>query len=95
MHLSDEPFSFVFFIISLIRSHPHLPFPFRHLFDGIAEHGARHLMSMLMEEIAKQVHRDALAHLAEHPTYGLVHQIVGMVKVDLGISQTPRRVSLL
>ena len=50
---------------------------------------------MLTEEVAQQVHGDSLAHLAQHPAYGLVHQVVRMVQMDLGIAQSPRWVALL
>ena len=44
--------------------HPLLALGIGHLFDGIAEHGARHFVGMLVEEVAEEVHRDALAHLS-------------------------------
>jgi hypothetical protein len=43
--------------------HPVLSFLFRHLFDGIAQHGARHLMGMLTQEFTKQVHGTSFTHL--------------------------------
>ena len=48
-------------------AHPHLSFPFLHLFDGIAKHGAGHFMRMLAQELPKQVHRHTLSHLTQHP----------------------------
>ena len=75
--------------------HPILALRLRHFLDGIAESRARHLMGMLTEEVAKQIHRDALTHLAQHPAHSLVHEVVGMMKVELGIAQAPRRVALL
>ena len=72
-----------------------MPLLVGHLLDGIAEGGTRHLVDVLAEEIAQQIHAAAFTHLAKHPTYGLMHQVVGMVKVPLGIAQTPRRVTLL
>ena len=52
-------------------------------------------MGMLFEEVAEEVHADAFAHLAEHPTDRLVHEVVGMMQMHLGIAETPRRVALL
>ena len=79
----------------LLDGHPVLPFLFRHLFDGVTEGGARHVVGMLAEEVAEEVHRDALAQLAEHPADSLVHEIVGMVEMDLGIAETPGGVAKL
>ena len=50
---------------------------------------------MLTEEITKEIYRDALAHLAEHPTYGFVHQIVRVMQMDFGIAQAPRGIAHL
>ena len=50
---------------------------------------------MLAQEVAKQVHRDAFTHFAEHPTNSLVHEVVRMMQMDFSIAQTPRRVSHL
>ena len=50
---------------------------------------------MQLEEITEQVHGYTFAHLAEHPTHSLVHQVVRMVQMDFGITQTPRGVTLL
>ena len=44
---------------------------------------------MLAEEVTKEIHRDALAHLAKHPADGLVHQVVRMMKMDLSIAEAP------
>ena len=74
---------------------PVLAFWFRHLFDGVAEGGARHLVGMLVEEVAKEVHPYPFTHLAQHPAHRLVHEVVGMMEVDLSIAQAPRRVALL
>ena len=81
-------------------THPFLALLFRHLFDGVTEHGAGHCVGMLAEEVAQEVHasldlRSRLAHLAEHPTYGLMHEVVGVVQVDFGITQAPRWVALM
>ena len=72
-----------------LNRHPLLALGIGHLLDGIAEHGARHLVGMQMEEIAEEVHGYALAHLTEHPADGLVHQVVLMVQVDFCIAETP------
>ena len=69
--------------------HPQPPFFLVHLFDGVSQGGAVHLVDVLVEKISKEVHADALAHLAEHPSHRLVHQVVGMVEVFLGIMQAP------
>jgi hypothetical protein len=50
---------------------------------------------MLLQKVAQKVHTDALAHLAEHPSDGLVHEVVRVVEVHLGITETPRWVALL
>jgi hypothetical protein len=50
---------------------------------------------MLAEEVAEEIHGDALAHLAEHPADGLVHEVVGMVEMDLGIAEAPGGVAVL
>ena len=50
---------------------------------------------MLAEKVAEEIHRDALAHLAKHPADGLVHEVVGMVEMNLGIAQAPRGVAHL
>ena len=67
----------------------------RHLLDGIAEHGARHLVGMTVEEVAQQFDAASLAHLAEHPARCLLHQVVGVVQVHLCIAQAPGGVALL
>ena len=47
-------------------------------------------MGMSTKEIAKEVDgRGRIAHLAEHPARGFVHQVVGMVEVNLGIAEAP------
>ena len=66
-----------------------------HFLNGIAEHGARHLVGMQMEEIAEEVHGYALAHLTEHPADCFMHQVVGMMEMNLCVAQAPRRVALL
>ena len=52
-------------------------------------------MGVLTEEVAEELHRYALAYLEKHPAYGLMHQVVGVVKMYLGIAQAPGRVVLL
>ena len=74
---------------------PLLSFFFGHLFDGVAKHGAGHLVGVLAEKLAEDIHRDTFAHLAEHPADSLVHEVVGMMEMDLGIAETPRGVTLL
>ena len=74
---------------SLSSAHPLLTFFLGHLFDGIAEHGAGHLMGMLAEELTEEVHGHALTHLAEHPADGFVHQVMRMMEMDLGIAEAP------
>ena len=49
-------------------------------------------MGMLFEEVAEEVHADAFAHLAEHPTDCLVHEVVGMMQVHLGIAEDRKSV---
>ena len=66
-----------------------------HLLDGIAKHGARHLVGMLAEEVTEEIHGATFTHFAEHPTDGFVHEIVGMMEMDFGIAQTPRWVAHL
>ena len=80
---------------NLSSVHPLFPLLLGHLLDGVAEHGAGHLVGMLAEELAKEVHGYSFAHLAKHPSDGFVHEVVRMVEVDLGIAETPRRVALL
>ena len=69
--------------------HPLFAFRLRHLLDGVAEHSAGHFVGMLAEEVTKDIHRDTLTHLTEHPADGLMHEVVGMVEMDLSISETP------
>jgi hypothetical protein len=57
--------------------------------DGVAEGGARHVVGVLAEEFSQQVFANALAHLAEHPAYGFMHKVVGVMQMDLGIAQAP------
>ena len=76
-------------------THPLLALRLRHLLDGIAEHGTGHLVGMLAKELTEEVHGNALTHLSQHPTHGLVHEVVGVVQVDLCIAEAPRRVALL
>ena len=52
-------------------------------------------MCMLTEELAQQIHRHTLAHFAQHPPHGFMHQVVRVVQVHLSITQAPRRVTLL
>ena len=75
--------------------HPSFTLRFRHLLDGIAEGGARHLLGVLAKEIAQQVHAASLAHLAQHPARGLLHQVVRVVQVFLSIAQAPGWIALL
>lgn len=50
---------------------------------------------MLAEKVAEEAHVVAFAHFSQHPTYGFVHEVVGVVQVYFGIAEAPRRVSLL
>lgn len=68
---------------------PKFPFVIRHLFYRIAQGRAGHLGSMLLKEIAQQLHIHPLAYLAKHPSHRLVHKVVGMMQVHLGIAQAP------
>ena len=70
-------------------AHPVLSFYGFQLLYGVAQGGARHLEDVLAEEVAQQVGRHALAHLAQHPSHGFVHEVVGVLKVALGIAQAP------
>ena len=47
-----------------VDGHPLLAFGIGHFFDGIAEHGARHFVGMLVEEVAEEVHGASFAHLS-------------------------------
>ena len=44
---------------------------------------------MLMKKITKQIHIYAFTHLAKHPPYSLVHQVMRMMEMNLCISQAP------
>ena len=79
----------------MLSLHPVLAFWFGHLFDGVAEGRARHLVGMLAEEVAQEVHPYPFTHLAQHPAHCLVHEVMGMMEVDLRIAQTPRRIAHL
>ena len=70
-------------------AHPVLSFYGFQLLYGVAQGGARHLVDVLAEEAAQQVGRHALAHLSQHPSHGFVHEVVGVLKVALGIAQAP------
>ena len=83
------------YTLYLYGFHPVMPFIVAHLFDGVAEGCAGHLVGVLVEEIAEEIHGDTLAHFAEHPAYGFVHEVVGMVEVLLSIAKAPRRIALL
>ena len=75
--------------------HPLLPFVGGEVLDGVAEGGARHVVGVATEEVAEEVDADALAHFAQHPPDGFVHEVVGMVEVDFGVTQAPRGVAHL
>ena len=79
----------------MLSLHPVLTFWFGHLFDGVAEGRARHLVGMLAEEVAQEVHPYPFAHLAQHPADCLVHEVVGMMEMNLGIAQAPRGIAHL
>ena len=72
-----------------LHVHPVCSLLVSHLFDGIAQGRAMHLVDVLLEEVTKEVHRDTLAHLTKHPSDSLVHQVVRMVQVNLGITEAP------
>ena len=44
---------------------------------------------MLVQKFTEQIHRNALANLSQHPSYGFVHQVVRMPEVHFCIAQTP------
>ena len=69
--------------------HPEPAFFIGHLLDGVAEGGSGHCLDVLAEKGTKEVHGDALTHLAKHPTHGLVHQIMWVMQVHLRIAQAP------
>ena len=73
----------------LAELHPVAALVVWHFLYGVAQGGAGHGGCMLAEEVAEEVHADALAHLAEHPAYGLVHEIMRVVQVNLCIAKTP------
>ena len=52
-------------------------------------------MGVLAQEVAQQFHADPLAHLAQHPADGFVHQVVRVMQVHFGVAQTPRSLALL
>ena len=52
-------------------------------------------MGMLTQEFTQEFHRAPLAHLPEHPSHRLVHQVVRMVQMNLRIPQTPRWITHL
>ena len=41
---------------------------------------------MLAEEIAEEIHGDALSHLTKHPSNGFVHEVMRMVVVYFSIA---------
>ena len=67
--------------------HPILALVFVHTFDGVAEGGAGHGGGVFGKEGAEDVHAAALAHLAEEPTDGLVHEVVRVVEMVLGVAE--------
>ena len=46
-------------------------------------------MGMLTEEVAKDIHPYPFTHLTQHPAHSLMHEIVGMMEMDLSIAQAP------
>ena len=50
---------------------------------------------MLAEKIAEEIHGDARAHFAEHPTNGFMHEVVRVMQVCLGIAKAPRGIAQL
>ena len=46
-------------------------------------------MGMSAEEITEKFDIDTFADLAQHPSHGLVHQVMGMMQVYLRIPQAP------
>ena len=71
------------------KSQPLLTFRFRHFLNGITESGTRHVVGMLAEKVAQQVHATPLTHLTQHPADSLMHEVMRMVQVYLSISQAP------
>ena len=94
IHLSPRTTDISLFLSS-INTHPLFALRLRHLLNGVAEHGTRHLVSMLVEKVTEQIHGDALTQLAQHPPHSFVHQIMRMMQMDFGIAQAPRWVAHL
>lgn len=68
-----------FFNLCYLNAHPVLPLLLGHFLDGVTQSRAWHFVGMLLKEVTKKVHRNALAHLAEHPAHRFVHKVMRMV----------------
>jgi hypothetical protein len=60
--------------------------------DGVPEHGARHGWGMFSQEAAQRI-GVALAGLAQHPTSGLVHEVVLVVEKRGRQPEGPRQIA--
>ena len=85
----------LFIDVLIVFLHPILALVFVHTFDGVAEGGAGHGGGVFGKEGAEFVHAAALAHLAEEPADGLVHEVVRMVEMVLGVADGVGRVVIL
>lgn len=64
-----------------------------HAFDGVAEHGAWHFLSVLFEKDAKNL--DVfLAYFAEHPAASFVHEVVFFGEEELAEFEGVNKISL-
>lgn len=68
---------------------------FAHLFDSIAEHGPRHLRSILIQEATEFIHAAAFSDLTEHPAHRFMDEVVLMRQHSLRDIDRQFSISLL